>query len=327
MTSKANSVGSSGKESPTHFEHAEYDSLHDYYTRFPNRWARIRDYIREPAAEMLGTMILILFGNGVDCQVVLGGSTKVAPAAKGDYLSLNMSWAVGAALGVWVAGGVSGGHNNPVVTLCLALFRGFPWKKVPLYMFGQLLGAFLGSLFTYANYFHAIDLFEGGKGVRTVPGTASLFSTYAADYMPASSCFFDEFLGAAILMIVVFAVTDQRNGPPPAGMLPLVIFFVVLGIGASFGMQTGYAINPARDLGPRIMTAMVGYGREVLALVPDPCPLSGGIVASFVYDTFIFVGSESFVNRPSATARRYLAQAKGSERPNPIAGPSPDDVV
>jgi aquaglyceroporin related protein, other eukaryote len=80
--------------------------------------------------------------------------------------------------------------------------------------------------------------------------------------MPAANCFFDEFLGTFILILVVFAVTDKRNGPPPPGMLPLVIFLLVLGLGAGWGMQTGYAINPARDLGPRIMTAMVGYGHE-----------------------------------------------------------------
>ena len=80
--------------------------------------------------------------------------------------------------------------------------------------------------------------------------------------MTAANCFFDEFLGTFILVLVVFAVIDKRNMPPPNGLLPLVVFIVVLGLGAGWGMQTGYAINPARDLGPRIMTAMVGYGRE-----------------------------------------------------------------
>lgn len=86
---------------------------------------------------------------------------------------------VGTGLGVWVAGGISGGHINPAVTLCQAVFRGFPWKKVPYFILAQLLGALCGSAVVYANYFHAIDLFEGGRGIRTVPGTASLFSTYA----------------------------------------------------------------------------------------------------------------------------------------------------
>jgi glycerol uptake facilitator-like aquaporin len=81
------------------------------------------------------------------------------------------------------------------------------------------------------------------------------------DYVPAANCFFDEFIGTFALVFVIFAVTDKRNGPPPAGLVPLAIFVVVLGITAAYGMQTSFAINPARDLGPRIMTAMVGYGR------------------------------------------------------------------
>lgn len=78
--------------------------------------------------------------------------------------------------------------------------------------------------------------------------------------MPAAACFFNEFLATFILIIVVFAVTDSRNGPPPAGMLPLVMFLLLFGLGAAWGMQTAYALNPARDFGPRLMTAMVGYG-------------------------------------------------------------------
>lgn len=131
---------------------------------------------------------------------------------------------------------------------------------------------------------HAIDLFEGGKGVRTVPGTAALFSTYAADYMTSVSCFFDEvrcssichsrisfthsvaplqFIGTVVLVLVVLAISDKANGPPPPGLNALVLFILILGIGAALGMETAYAINPARDLGPRIMTAMVGYGKDV----------------------------------------------------------------
>lgn len=83
------------------------------------------------------------------------------------------------------------------------------------------------------------------------------------DYMTPVSCFFNEFVGTAMLMLVILAITDKKNGPPPTGLVPLVIFIAILGIGSALGMQTGYALNPARDLGPRILTAMVGYGRDV----------------------------------------------------------------
>ncbi|KAI9441763.1 aquaporin [Lactarius indigo] len=226
-----------------------------------------RDHIREPAAEMLGTMVLIMFGTAGICQVVLGGP-------KGDWLSLSSGWAVGAAIGVWISGGISGGHLNPVVTICSAIFRKFPWKKVPL-------------LFVYANYSHAIDLFEGGKGIRTVPGTASLFTSYAAPYMPSANCFFDEFFATFLLLIAVWAVTDPRNSPPPSGMIPLVIFF------------TGFAINPARDLGPRLMTFTVfKYRNQYWFWCTTLGPLFGGIFACFLYDSLLYVGNDSPVNAP-----------------------------
>ncbi|KAI0087004.1 aquaporin-like protein [Irpex rosettiformis] len=301
------------KDYPDHIEHVhpvegnqffeDGELLH--YTKYPNRWSRIREYIREPAAEFLGVMILIIFGNGVDCQVVLSGaSTAVSSSPKGDYLSLNFSWAVGTALGVWVSGGVSGGHINPAVTIALATFRDFPWRKVPIYIFAQLLGGICGAGCIYANYIHAIDLVEGGRHVRTLT-TAGLFSTYAADYMTNVSCFFDEFLGTAILLICVLSFTDRANGPPPAGLVPLSLFILILGIGSALGMQTGYAINPARDLGPRILTAMVGYGGQVFTFrhqywlwCPVLGPILGALVGTLVYDSLLFTGSEALVNQP-----------------------------
>ncbi|KAJ8495278.1 hypothetical protein ONZ45_g12942 [Pleurotus djamor] len=247
-------------------------------------------------------MILVIFGTAVDCQVVLSSNTGVSATPKGDYLSLNFGWAVGVAMGVYVSGGISGGHLNPAVTLALATWRGFPWKKVPVYIFAQLMGGIIGAAITYANYFHAIDIFEGGRGIRTVK-TGSLFATYALDYMTNVSAFFDEFLGTVILMLVVLAMTDRQNTPPPPGLAPLVLFMLILGIGAALGVQTGYAINPARDLGPRIMTAMVGYGREVFTFrnqywlwCPVIAPVLGAQVAAFFYDLFLFNGEEGIFN-------------------------------
>ncbi|KAI0755223.1 aquaporin [Daedaleopsis nitida] len=305
-----------------------YDEEHaEHYTKYPNRWSRIREHIREPAAEFFGVMILIIFGNGVDCQTVLSKNTAVASAPLGDYLSLNFGWAVGTALGVWVSSGISGGHINPAVTIAFATFRDFPWRKVPGYIFAQTMGGLCGAGIIYANYIHAIDLVEGGRHIRTVPGTASLFSTYALPYMTSVSCFFDEFLGTAVLLIVVCAVSDARNGPPPPGLVPLVLFIMILGIGAALGMQTGYAINPARDLGPRLLTAMVGYGSGVFTFrsqywlwCPVIAPIIGALVGVFLYDAFFFTGAESLLNKPDAKARAHHARAANAERQRPIAG-------
>jgi len=231
------------------------------------------------------------------------------------YLSISFGWAIGTALGVWVSAGISGGHINPAVTLALATWRGFPWKKVPVYIFSQVLGGLVGAALVYANYFHAIDLFEGGRNIRTL-NTAGLFSTYALGYMTNVSCFFSEFLATAVLLIVVLATTDTHNSPPPAGLLPLVLFLLILGIGASLGMETGYALNPARDLGPRILTSMVGYGTQVYTFRSQYwlwCPVIatslGAQAGAMYYDIFLFNGPESRINRPSAAARRKLEAA------------------
>ncbi|KAH7885247.1 major intrinsic protein superfamily membrane channel protein [Phlebopus sp. FC_14] len=303
----------------TTISHVKFDALQR--TQRWNPWSRIREYIREPAAEFLGTMILVIFGCGGDCQVVLSSNPAVASSAKGEYLSLNIGWAIGVAMGVWASGGISGGHLNPAVTLALASVRDFPWRKVPAYIFAQLLGGICGAGIIYANYIHAIDLYEGGPGIRTISGTGDLFATYAADYMTSVSCFFSEFLGSAVLIIAILSITDKRNGPPPPGLVPLALFLVILGIGLALGMETGYAVNPARDLGPRILTAMVGYGKAVFDFRNQYwiwCPVLGPIfgmqIGALVYDLLIFTGSESIVNKSGADCEELCLGENVRER-------------
>ncbi|EIW78198.1 aquaporin [Coniophora puteana RWD-64-598 SS2] len=259
--------------------------------------------IREPAAEFLGTMTLVLFGVGGICQVGLSSSAS-------DFLSINFGIAIGVAVGVWIAGGISGGHINPAVTVALATLRRFPWKKVPIYCVAQLAGAFCGAGIVYANYRDAINAFEGGPAIRTVAKTGSLFATYAADYMSNVGCFFSEFLPSALLMIGILAFIDKRNNAVPPGLLPLALFLIFIGIGLAMGLNTGYAVNPARDLGPRLFTAMVGYGKEVFTFrnqywlwCPVIAPMVGCIAGGVVYDALIYTGSDSVINTPDATVR------------------------
>ncbi|KAG6860167.1 hypothetical protein C0995_014839 [Termitomyces sp. Mi166 len=286
-------------EKQLHSTELEVSELMTGEATAPNRWWKYKQMLREPFAEFAGVMILIIFGNGVDCQVVLSGNSGVAASPKGT------------AMGVWVSLGISGGHINPAVTLALATWRGFPWRKVPAYIFAQLMGGLVGAALVYANYFHAIDIFEGGKGVRTLK-TAGLFSTYAfswtvsqLDYMTHVSCFFSEFLTTAVLVIMVLATTDARNAPPPSGLLPLVLFLLILGIGVALGLETGYAINPARDLGPRILTSMVGYGKAVYTFrnqywlwCPVLAPILGAQVGALFYEIFLYNGSDGRFNQP-----------------------------
>ncbi|KAJ7022436.1 major intrinsic protein superfamily membrane channel protein [Mycena alexandri] len=330
--SKASNHDSSSKEDHLS-EHTEDYAGHDTITIHPNAWSKYRLAMREYVAEFLGVCILIIFGAGVDCQVVLSSVTGVASFQRGSYISINFGWAVGTAMGVWVGGGISGGHINPAVTIALATYRGFPWKKVPGYIAAQTLGGLVGAALVYANYYHAINIFEGGPHIRTL-GTASLFSTYALDYMTAVSCFFSEFLATAVLMIMVLAINDKSNMMPPAGLAPLVLFVLILGIGASLGMETGYAINPARDLGPRLLTSMVGYGRQVYMFrnqywlwCPIIAPILGAQAGSIFYDVFLYTGDETPFNKPNAAARAHHERARHETNRHAPGGPSAYEQV
>ena len=220
-------------------------------------WPRIRSIWQDAFSEFVGTMILILFGDGVVAQVILSNGVK------GNYQSISWGWGIGVMLGVY-CGGKSGGHINPAVTLANCVYRGHPWRKFPVYMAAQVLGAMTGAAIVYGNYRSAIDNFEG-YNVRTVTGpnaTAGVFCTYPAPFMTRTGMFFSEFIASSILQFVIFALADGGNNG--AGkLMPLGLFFLIFGLGACFGWETGYAINLARDFGPRLVTYMIGYGHEV----------------------------------------------------------------
>src|SRR5262245_55998941 len=162
-----------------------------------------KETLREAAAEFLGTFTLIIFGVGVVAQVVLGKQ------GHGEYLSINLGWGLAVIMGCYVAGGVSGAHLNPAVTLALAVCRGFSWGKVLPYWIAQVAGAFAASAVVFFTYHEAIDVFEGAA--RSL-GTAGIWATYPQDYLSNfPGGFVDQVVGTAMLMMVVLAVSDQRN--------------------------------------------------------------------------------------------------------------------
>jgi MIP family channel proteins len=246
---------------------------------------------REMLAEFLGTCVLILFGAGVVAQFLLSG------ASAGSYLSINIAWGLGVTMGCYVAGGVSGAHLNPAVTLALAVHRGFPWRKVLPYTAAQTAGAFVASIIVFVTYYEAFGAFDGGvRQVLGPHGTAGIFATYPRPFLSTfPGGFIDQVVGTAILMGVIFAIADARNVPPPAGVAPVIVGLLVVGIGAAFGFNSGYAINPARDFGPRLFTAAAGWGTEVFRAgnywwwVPIVAPCIGAVLGGWIYD--LLVGS------------------------------------
>ncbi|KAJ3008065.1 glycerol channel, partial [Thoreauomyces humboldtii] len=251
------------------------------------RFGRLRANYREELAEFIGTLVLVVFGAGSGAQVSLNGGTN------GSYISINFGWAFGVLFGVYIAGGISGGHLNPAVTIANAVHNGFPWRKVPRYIAAQVFGAYIGAAIVFANYRSAIYAFDGGaRATEGSLATAGIFATYPKSYMTTLGSFFDEFLGTAILLIGLFAIGCPKNLDAPKAYAPIAIFLLIAGIGMSIGSNTAYAINPARDFGPRLLTACAGYGSAPFTAysgywwIPIISPIAGAIFGGAVFRAF-----------------------------------------
>jgi glycerol uptake facilitator protein len=260
----------------------------------------------ELLAEFFGTFILICFGDGVVAMAVAalnqsGRGTEIFQAS-GDWLLITWGWGFAVAFAVYVAGGVSGAHINPAVTLASALRRGFPWRKVPSYWASQIAGAFAGAGLVYWVYHNAINSYEHvhhiAKGAASSVPTYSIFATFPAGYFHNwSGPFLDQVVGTAFLVLFVFAVIDEFNQPVKANLAPLLVGFIVVAVGISFGANAGYAINPARDFGPRMFALAAGYHKiafpgdygnvNTYFWIPIVGPLVGGCIGALLYDLFI----------------------------------------
>ncbi len=242
---------------------------------------------KEFYGELIGTAIILIFGNGVVASSLLFGL--------GDFFSINIAWGLAVLFGIIVSSKLSGAHLNPAVTIALALRRNFPKEKVLPYILAQILGAFLGSVIVYLNYIEKISSFETEylvlKGSIESIKTASIFATYPSSSISNLSAFIDQVLGTFLLVFLIFAATDEKNQILNLG--PIFVALLVMVIGMSFGANAGYAINPARDLGPRIMTFLFGWGKIVFSFrsyyfyIPIIAPIIGGILGAYAYDFFI----------------------------------------
>jgi MIP family channel proteins len=243
---------------------------------------------RELFAEFLGTLVLITFGSAVVAQVILSKEKN------GGYLSINLAWGLAVTMGVYVAGGVSGAHLNPAVTLAVAVRRGIAWGKVAPYWIAQTAGAFAGAAITFLLYREAFNAYD--QGVRHVTGelaTAGIFATYPQQFLSTLGGLTDQIIGTAFLLLIICAIGDARNLAPTGNLGPLIVGLLVVLLGMTMGFNAGYAINPARDLGPRLFTFVAGWGSEVFRAgnywfwVPIVGPLIGGVLGALVYDTLI----------------------------------------
>ncbi|BDI28843.1 aquaporin [Capsulimonas corticalis] len=242
----------------------------------------------ELVAEFLGALVLIALGEGVVASVAAGGNS--------DFLMITFAWGFAVTMGVYVAGGLSGAHLNPAVTIALAARGDLPWRKVAPYIGAQVAGAFCGAGIALLDYYklidkHASDLVAAGKFPDFQSAKNSLdgiFFTHPK--IDLVSGFIDQLIGTALLLLLIRAVTDTRNSSPLSNLGPVVVGLIVVVIGMSFGTMAGYAINPARDFGPRLLTAAFGWGSVPFTedggywWVPIVAPIIGGLIGIYAYD-------------------------------------------
>ncbi|GAA1553671.1 MIP/aquaporin family protein [Actinomadura kijaniata] len=246
---------------------------------------RVPGLTGELAAEFAGTMIIILFGVGVVAQVVAGGI--------GDHDSIAWAWGLGVTLAVYTSAKISGAHLNPAVTVALATFREFPWRKVAPYALAQTLGAFVGALLVRWNYSEVLAKVDPDHTIKT----QGVFSTLPGNgTLPVHTggALRDQIIGTAILLFLILAVTDLRNSGPAANLGPVVVGLIVVAIGFAWGTDAGYAINPARDFGPRLASFLTGYDGawrdqygDLYFWVPIVGPLVGGVLGAGLYRLLI----------------------------------------
>lgn len=231
-------------------------------------------------AEVVGTMILIIFGGGVVAGVVL----KDSKAEGSGWIVITIAWGLAVTMGVYAVGSISGAHLNPAVTLGFASIGEFPWAKVPLYILAQMIGAIIGASIVFLNYL--------AHWRRTEDQSAKLavFATGPAVRSPFSNLV-SEIIGTAVLVMgLLFIGANQFT----EGLNPLIVGALIIAIGMSLGGATGYAINPARDLGPRIAHALLpipgkGSSDWSYAWVPVAGPVFGGIYGAVFYSA-VFTG-------------------------------------
>lgn len=244
--------------------------------------------LAEVLAEAFGTFVLVLFGTGVVAMVVLFGRGTPGEIVNGGFTNITLAWGLGVTMAIYMTAQTSGAHLNPAVTLTLAVFRGFPWVKVAPYCAAQIVGAFLAAALVYLNYRPAF--------MRTDPElshTAGVFATFPAFPEMPMAGFLDQVIGTALLLLLICALTDEYNLAPPPYLGPILVGLVVVAIGMSFGGMHGYAINPARDFGPRLFAALAGFRNNGLTdgsnqfLVPIVAPLIGGLLGAGSYDLLI----------------------------------------
>ncbi|OMH81121.1 Aquaporin-9 [Zancudomyces culisetae] len=249
---------------------------------------KTRTRIGPYAGEFIGTFMLCFFGTSGNASVVFNDKYGGF-----GWLIVCLSWSLGIILGLYASISVSGGHINPAITLTKAIYGDFPWKKTPFYIICQVLGGFCGAAVTYGLYASKFSSFNNGVKEVTGPNaTAGIFGTYPTPSNTNIQSFFTEMMMGVFLMFFIRAIFDNYI-QQAVGIEPIAIGLVLFAIAITIGPLTGFAINPARDFGPRFFTLIAGWGGKVFTAnsgyfwIPIVAPCVGVFIGYGLYEIFI----------------------------------------
>lgn len=270
----------------------------------------------ELLAEFIGAFILIFIGAGSVASLVLNNQAY-------NNWDVGLIWGAGVTMAIYITGAVSGTHINPAVTLTMTVFRDFPKAKVIPYIIAQIAGCFTGALVTYGLFRQGFFAFESANGIvrgaASSIKTAGIFTTYPASYLSNVEAMFVEIAITALLLMVILAIGDAKNVNAPQGKYapfgPILVGLTIAILGASFGSLTGFAMNPARDLGPKIFLTVSGWGNIGLPApnnyfwVPIVGPIVGGLLGGIIYDKGVsqFIVTPAVDSDPSVELNKEVA--------------------
>lgn len=242
-------------------------------------------------AEFFATAVFLSFGIGVVAALKLAGASL-------GLWEISLVWGLAVALAVYLSAGISGAHLNPAVTIALALFAGFDKRKVPFYIISQVSGAALGALLVYGLYSNLFMDYEQThhmvRGSAESLELAGIFSTYPHHLLSIGQAFMVEMFITMLLLWLIMAIGDDHNGLPRGALAPILVGLLVAVIGASFGPLTGFAMNPARDFGPKVVAYFSGWGSIAFTagrdipyfIVPIFAPIVGACLGVLGYKLF-----------------------------------------